>query len=67
VDWKKIRPIGQIVESFLQVRSLLTDDLSETVADSDSLRVAWPVLSLRGAEDEFSECVKYRERKQRRR
>jgi hypothetical protein len=47
VDWKKIRPIGQIVECFLQVRSLLKNDLAETVADSDSLCVAWPVLPLR--------------------
>ena len=47
VDWKKILPIGQIVERFLQVPSLLKNDLTETVADSDSLSVAWPVLSLR--------------------
>jgi hypothetical protein len=67
VDWKKIRPIGQIVERFLQVRGLPKNDLTETVADSDSLRVAWPVLSLRGAEGKFSGCVKHREGKQRRR
>jgi hypothetical protein len=48
VDWEKIRPIGQIVECFLQVRSLLKNDLTETVVDSDSLCVAWPVLPLRG-------------------
>jgi hypothetical protein len=45
--WKKIRPIGRIVECFLQVRGLLKSDLAETVADFDSLRVACPVLPLR--------------------
>jgi hypothetical protein len=39
--------MGQIVECFLQVQDLLKIDPTETVADSDSLRVACPVLSLR--------------------
>jgi hypothetical protein len=39
-DRKKIRPIGQIVEWFLQVQRSIKINLTETVADSASLRVA---------------------------
>jgi hypothetical protein len=49
-DWKKIRPTDQIVERFLQTRSFREIDLTETATNSASLRVAWPVLSRRGAQ-----------------
>jgi len=39
-DWKKIRPVGQIVERFLQIQGSKKIDLTETVADSASLPVA---------------------------
>jgi len=39
-DWKKIRPVGQIVEWVLQVQRFMKIDLTETVADSASLHVA---------------------------
>ena len=39
-DWKKIRAVGQIVERFLQIQGSQKIDLTETVVDSASLRVA---------------------------
>jgi len=44
---QKIHPRGEMGERFLQVHHRLRIDRTETLVDSDSLRMAWPVLFLR--------------------
>jgi hypothetical protein len=44
---QKIHLRGEIVERFLQVHRWLEIDRTETFVNSDSLRMAWPVLPLR--------------------